>query len=900
MIKKDALFILDGSYLLYRSYYGLTPLKTSTGIPTQATYGFCRTLKKMIDQYDPQSFVIVWDSKGPTFRTDIYKEYKATRQAAPSDLQLQKEYIMNILGSMNICQVALSGYEADDLIATIIHHEKKHQIALICPDKDMFQLLHGNMLIIDPFKDQIITQESYEQKMGFPTNRLAFYFSLLGDSSDNIPGVKGIGEKTAQKLATQFSSLDDLYEHIDDVEPKGLRQKLIDDKDNGYLSFKLFELKPIALDYDDAQFSFDKSGWQNAMPIFQKLEFKSFLKDAAISAPPAPQAESKPWTCIVVQTEDDLKKMIASIEQAGFCALDTETNGKHFMQADLIGISFAINTHEAYYIPFKHLASPSYQQIDRDRALELLKPMLENNKIAKIMHHAQFDEIILINHGINITGTTFDTIIAASLFRKEDKINLKDLSMEYLHEPMKKFKDVLGKQYKQFGEVPIEEAAPYGAYDSLQTLKLAQVFTKLFESEPTLKQLHDTLDLPFQEILIEMERKGILLDESVLKTLEQKITKQCSAIEEKIFAAVQHIDSQRFKTLNLNSPKQIEALLFDVLGLDPVRKSKKGTRSTDHEVLEKLSTIHPIPALIVTYRELSKLKNTYLEPLPTFVDPTTKRIHTSFSQTLVATGRLSSSQPNLQNIPTSPGVGLELRSAFIAPPGYRFISADYSQIELRILAHLSQDAVLLDTFNHNRDIHTETAAQILGIKSSEVSHEMRQLGKRINFSIMYGLTPYGLSQDLGISPSEAKKYIEAYFTRYAGVAAWMEKTVAFTKEHGYSQTLYGRRRSIPAIHEKNHHLFEAARRIAINSPVQGTQADLMKMSMLALNKKLKKAGLDATFILQIHDEVILEVHHKDTDPAQAIIKETMESIVHWKIPLTVSLRTGSDWGEISK
>lgn len=912
-ISPNALFIIDGSYLLYRSYYGLSELKTSTGIPTQAIYGFVRTLKKIIDHYNPQSLVVVWDGKQKTFRSEIYAEYKATRQAAPSDLGQQKEKIQEILDHMSICQITQEGFEADDIIATIAHHEKIKQVLLVCPDKDMFQLLRKNLMIIDPFKDAIVTQELYEAKMGFPIERLPDYFALLGDTSDNIPGVKGIGAKGAQKLFTTYTSLDELYEKIEEVKPKGVQEKLIAQKESAYLSKRLFKLEPINMIYDVEACCFDNDNWKKAEPLFAELEFKRLAGNAKPPLPQTPEElQEQPWTCITVQTEQTLDEMIDAIKKAGVCALDTETDGVPVMQTTMIGLSFAVNEDEAYYIPLRHEELtqlsigeqlPSNKnnssQLDLNLVFKKLQPILEDPAIKKVLHHAKYDELVLMNEGFDYQGTSFDTLLAANLFKGTDKINLKALSLQYLNEPMKRFKDVLGKR-KHFGQVPIEDAAHYGAYDSLQTFKLLKIFEKKLEEEPKLKKLYYELDLPFHSILKNMEYKGILVDAEQIKMLSKEGAEKCRYFEEKILAAVEALAPGQLPNLNINSPRQIEMLLFDILNLPVIKKNPKGSRSTDQEVLLKLQKYHPIPGMIVQHREYAKLKNTYLDPLPGYVNPKTGRIHTTFSQTLVATGRLSSSDPNLQNIPATEGLGMAIRSAFKAPKNSVLISADYSQIELRILAHVSNDKTLLDVFKNNIDVHTQTAAQLFNVELSEVTHEQRQLGKKINFSILYGLTPYGLSQDLGISPSEAKTYITTYFDQYPGIADWMEKTVQFAQRNGYVETLYGRRRTIPNINERNKHLFDAAKRIAINTPIQGTQADLMKISMIKTQETLNKKKLSGFFTLQIHDEIILEVPTNEEKETIKAVQECMENIVQWEIPLNVTIRTGPSWEAITK
>ncbi len=654
-IKKEAIFVLDASYLMYRSYYAIKPLFTSGGTPTQATYGFFRAFKKIMDDFHPANIIVAWDSKGPTFRNEMYTEYKATRSAPPSDLFVQKEHIQKVLDAMGVCQMAQSGFEADDVIAAIAEKFRAdYQIVLVCPDKDMYQLMGKNLLVFDPFKNRLFDQAEYEQELGFPTEKLPFYYSLLGDASDNIPGVHGIGKKGALDLVVQFDSLDDLYKNIDKVEKERTRKSLLQHKDDAYLSYQLFLLKPFDLKVPKNCMEFSPEQWHQAATLFTQLEFFSFVKKPTaqksifesdsldnnevtvasedlvdISANPIAtrQLTSKPWECFIVETEQGVATLIEEIKKAGECALDTETNGIDAMSCQLVGISFAVNTIQAYYIPFLHPPIGLHQQLDRKQTLAQLKPVLEDTRIAKYMHNAKFDELVLRNFGITIEGTTFDTILAANLFRSDDeKINLKDLSAQYLHEPMLRFKDLMGKQYKTFDQIPVQDAAPYGAHDSLQTLKLKHVLEKKLAGEKTLSAFFQDVEMPFYKVLLQMEQTGIMLDSSVLADISKQATKSIHTINEKIAAAIGS-DKINGHEINLNSPKQIEALLFDKLNLNPVKKSPKGKRSTDRDVLDELSKVHPIPGLILQYRELAKLQNTYLEPLPLFVNQKTGHRH---------------------------------------------------------------------------------------------------------------------------------------------------------------------------------------------------------------------------------------------------------------------------------
>jgi DNA polymerase-1 len=920
-INKDALFVIDGSYLLYRSFYAIKPLYNASGIPTQAVYGFCRAIKKIIADFAPQYLVVAWDSKVKSFRYETFPAYKATRQKPPSELFIQKEYIISFLDAVKIAQITCDGYEGDDVIASVTKHFPDSQIVLVCPDKDMYQLLSPRVLIFDPFKNRLIDEETFAKENGFTAAKIPFYYALLGDSSDNIPGVSGIGKKGAQDLVVQFASLDDLYNNLEKITKERTRTLLAEQKENAYLSYKLFLLAHPPLSVTPHETAYSPSAWANAAAIFQELGFTSLLREIqqqqlmpvkkqvekehhtqSLFEQSSPEASTLPqpirtWDLVVIQTKEALEQMIAELTDAPWFALDTETTGSNPMLDTLVGMSFACTPNKAFYLPIGHLSG---LQLDRHLVISQLKPLLENPSVTIVLHNAKFDQQVLYRAGISIAPIAFDTLIAASLLRAHDKdrINLKALSEVLLHEPMDKFKDVLGKTRTTFAEVPVDEAAAYGAHDALQTYKIKSLLADKLAARPSLFKLFNDVEMPFYSVLMEMERAGILLDPVKIAATANTVADAIKETEKTILAALPA--SQASATINLNSPRQVEALLFDVLELPAGKKSAKGSRSTDQEVLEEIQHLHSVPKLLLQYRELMKLRTTYLEPLPTFINPETHRIHTSYSQTMVATGRLASSDPNLQNIPASEGFGRDIREAFYAAPGCVFLAADYSQIELRILAHLSQDATLTSIFLADQDIHTQTAAQLFDVSVDNVSHEQRQLGKRINFSIMYGITPYGLAKDLGIKQSEAKTYIEKYFSRFPGVATWITNTIDTAMQNGFVETLFGRRRYIPELAERNKTMLENGKRMAINTPVQGTQAEIMKLAMIRISALFAKHSLAARMILQIHDELILEVPEHELATVEEIIQHEMGHVVDWEIPLKITTRSGKTWANVTK
>ncbi len=903
---KKTVFLIDGSSFLYRAYYGIRPLHTPQGVPVQAVYSFCRMIKKLIDTFKPEHIAIVWDSKGKTTRHELFAEYKATRQAPPSDIFVQKEYIIQFADLIGMKQVAQQGIEADDIMYSIAQEQKQagNTVVLITSDKDMGQAIDDQKIVVfDPWKDQIYDQKAFEERMGIPVAKLPFYFALLGDTSDNIPGVRGIGDKGAAELVRQFGSLEDMYQNLEKVSKERMKTALAANKENAFLSYQLFllQMHPSGLSLHDL--AFDAKNWVKARPLFAELDFKTLTKDIdaieQIEKGVAPMVAQKMvgYEFITILSIDQFEHLCNLLKQKKLFAIDTETDGLNpLLPNSCVGISLCVQEGTAYYLPFGH---KNMQQLSKDYVIDTLRPLFADEGIKKIFHSAKFDQEALHSMGIEVQGIIFDTLIAANLVTKDWQRNgLKYLSEHYFNEPMLSFQEVVkDNKYKNFSYVPLDLATQYAAADAHQTFRLKGVLEKELKAEK-LYELFQTIEFPLAQILYEMEVEGICLNVKLLQELGKKVDHELH----EIVAEIGQLIGISMAELNLNSPKQVEQLLFVKLQLPTQKKSAKRTGySTDQEVLEILSALHPVPKLIMKYRELSKLKTTYIDALPEYVNMHTGRIHTNFSQTAVATGRLASSDPNLQNIPTnSGGYGIEIRAAFIPREGHVFLSADYSQIELRVLAHLSQDKNLIDAFLHDRDIHSETASALFDVPLEKVTSEQRQIGKRINFSVLYGMTPYGLSQDLKIPFGQAKEYIEKYFAKYPQVSAWMEQIIIDTKHQGYVTTHWGRRRYIPAIHEKNRSLYEEARRVAINTVAQGTAADIMKQGMIALDRAFKKETLSSKIILQIHDELLISVPVAEVIMAQNLVKTILEKVVSWDVPLVVTTRIGDNWKEVTK
>jgi DNA polymerase-1 len=894
---KKNLLLIDGSSFLYRAYYGLSPLHSRDGKQIQAVYGFVRMIKKIIDSFKPENMVLVWDSKGKTERHEIFADYKATRQAPPSDLFEQKELIIQFADMIALKEIVMPGVEADDLIHSLakkFSHE--YNVIIISSDKDLYQLLGDSISIYDPFKMRLVDEREFESEKGFHVQKLPFFYALVGDSSDNIPGVKGIGKTGATELVRQFESLDDLYANLDKVTKARTKNALENDRENAFLSENLFKLRYHDLDVSLADLLFDATNWKNAYPLFEQLNFKSLLTDSKKKKNPQQMSfletqERKPsHNFKTVLTHDDLAAVVKKIEDAKTFALDTETTGLHPLEDCMVGLSVCVKEGEAFYIPVAH--NDPRIQITKEDVIAAFKPMLENPEYKKILHNAKFDMLVFLGQGIDLRGLYFDTMIAASLSVEDwQSVGLKQLSQAVLNEPMLTFDMVVSHSgVKTFADVPIDLASEYAAADAHQTLKLYHYFKPRLK-EKGLMSLYETIENEVINVLTTMEATGIAVDLGVLSEIGKDVGIELASIERAIKELVGS------ETINLNSPKQIEEVLFYQLMLPPQKKTKSGY-STDQEVLEKLATMHPVPKLIIRHRELSKLKSTYIDAMPAYVNQTTGKIHTSYSQTRVATGRLSSSEPNLQNIPVNSGFGI--RSAFKASEGHVYLSADYSQIELRVLAYLSQDPVLRQAFLEDRDIHTQTTSRLFDVPFDQVTSEQRGIGKRINFSVLYGMTPYGLSQDLKIPLSDAKKYIDKFFAEYVLVTEWMKQVIENVKKFGYVATHWGRRRYVPGINERNKSLYEAACRAAINTQAQGTAAELMKKGMIDLHKQLRLEGLESKILLQIHDELLIDVPEHELERVQTITKNLLENVVSWNVPLKVSTRVGADWQEVTK
>jgi DNA polymerase-1 len=902
-MEKPLLVLFDGNALLHRAYHALPPLTVrQTGETVGAVYGFALMLLKVINELKPSHCAIAFDMKGPTFRHQLFDQYKAHRPATPEELVGQLGRVRQLVEAFNIPVFELQGYEADDLLGALSRQASQKDIdtIIVTGDADTMQLVSPRVKVLYPkpkggFSNTVLYDgAAVAEKYGVKPEQITDLKGLVGDPSDNIPGVSGIGAKTAVKLIGQFGSIEQIYEHIDQVTPPKLQNLLRENEAIARQSKELATIvtdMPVELKPGDCRLSrYDRS---KVAELFRELEFASLLpklpqgedgETAGVEARP-PQGEYK-----IVSTSQELDNLIKRLSQAKSFAFDTETTGLDPMTAGLVGLSFSPAEGEAYYIPVGHIGLEAISQLPLEEVIAKLKPLLEDKNTARLAHNGKYDMTVLAQHGLTVPNLTFDSMIAAYLLG-EKSLGLKNLAFARLAIEMTPITELIGKGAKTIpmSQVEIARAADYASADADMSLRLAKVF------EPELKeqglwQLFSGVELPLTPVLMGMERAGVALDVDLLKQMSQRLGEQLAKLETDIYDNVGH-------QFNINSPQQLSQVLFEELRLPTARKTKGGY-STGAAILEELRGAHPVVGFILDYRQLSKLKSTYIDALPSLVNPRTGRVHTSFNQTRTTTGRLSSSDPNLQNIPVRGETGREVRQAFIAPKGSLLLSADYSQIDLRALAHLSRDQSLLSAFRHDEDIHRATAAQVFGVDPAKVTPEMRRTAKTVNFGVIYGMSDYGLEQATGLSREEAAAFINAYFEKYPGVKQYLESTKEEARQKGYVQTILGRRRAIPEINHANRQLREAAERMAINMPVQGTSADIIKVAMINLDNEMAKRKLKSRMLLQVHDELIFEVPRAEEKEMRKLVPELMSSAIELSVPLKVDAKTGPNWGDM--
>jgi DNA polymerase I len=897
-MNSKTLYLIDASSYCYRAFYALGRLTNSHGMATQAVYGFAQMLLKVLKDKKPDYVCIVFDSAGPTFRHQRYPDYKATRQKMPEDLAVQVPYIRDLVRLHGLTQVAVDGFEADDLIATLVERYRGQglEIVVASGDKDLHQLIQEPGVVQwDPQKDRIFTSKEVQERFGIRPEQMVDLLALMGDSSDHVPGIPGVGEKTAQKLMQQWGSLDAVLQHVGELSPPSLRDKVSSNRDLAYLSRELVTLaNDVPLTVTLEEFVPGAPETQELARLYQVLGFKTLLaslREQAGEAEPVHDEAGKgaARTDRVITTVEGLDALSAALRRQERFSVDLETTSTDPMQAEIVGIALSWHDHQAYYIPVGHRKGGSDRQLPRDTVLRTLAPLLGSQHQGKVGQNVKYEWVVFQQHGIELQNMVFDTMLASYLLAPEKHSHsLENIAAEHLGERMIGYTDVTGKGKGQisFADVDVPAAAEYACEDAEVAWRLVPILRSKLE-EQGLLELFESLELPLVSVLARMEHRGILVDREKLRVLAKDMLK----LQEQRAAEIYRMAGEDF---NIQSPKQLAYILFVKLGLPSVKQTKTGP-STDISVLETLAGEHPIVEQLLAYRSLTKLLGTYVEALPRLVHPQTGRLHTSFNQTVAATGRLSSSDPNLQNIPIRSEEGKQIRAAFVAAPGHVLLAADYSQIELRILAHFCQDEHLVAAFQEDEDIHRRTAAEMLGIPPHEVTPEMRRQAKAINFGIIYGMGPFGLARALGISNTSAKAAIERYFDHYRGVRRFIEEVIQEVKTRGYSQTLAGRKRPIPELQSRNRTIRQQGERLAVNTKLQGSAADIIKKAMIDIDRQVTEHGLKCAMLLQVHDELVFELPVEELERARDLVRNSMEHVWPLSVPLRVDVGWGANW-----
>jgi DNA polymerase I len=888
--------LVDGSSYLYRAFHALPPLINSQGFPTGAVYGVTNMLKKLLADYDPTNIAVVFDAKGKTFRDDLYPAYKATRSAMPAELILQIEPLHDMVRAMGLPLLMIDGVEADDVIGTLAKAAEKAGLRTLIStgDKDMAQLVDANITLVNTMSNTYLTPQTVPEKFGVPPELIIDYLTLVGDSVDNVPGVPQVGPKTAVKWLLQYGSLDNIITSAQDITGK-VGENLRNALPHLSLSKQLVTIKlDVQLDLSPDELKRSEPNKDLLLKLYQQLEFKTWLSEILKNNKASDSTEKKS-SYEIIYTAAQLDNWLQQLEQAKLFAFDTETTSLEYMNAEIVGMSFALAPGKAAYLPMAHDYDNAPTQLDLATVLKKLKPLLENPAILKVGHNIKYDMEVLANHGINLQGIAYDTMLHSYIL--DSSINnhgMDALALKFLSWRTISYDDVAGKGAKQisFNQVTVEKAAAYAAEDADVTLQLHLKLWPRLAKEAGLKHVYENIEMQLIPVLARMERHGVFVDGLKLQTQSLELETRLLEIEKDAYA-------EAGMAFNINSPKQLQEVLFDKLQLPVLQKTPTGQPSTADPVLQELALEYLLPKLIIEYRSLSKLITTYTKKLPEQINQKTGRIHTSYNQTGAATGRLSSSDPNLQNIPVRMAEGRRIRQAFLAPEGYKIVSADYSQIELRIMSHISQDPALLKAFERNLDIHQATAAEVLGIPLEQVTSEQRRSAKAINFGIIYGMSAFGLAKQLGIDRHEAQDYIDRYFARYPRIKQYMENTRATAHSKGYVETLSGRRLYLPDINSSQIMRQKGAERAAINAPLQGTAADIIKRAMISLDQWLLTEKVDAKMIMQVHDELVFEVAEHEVSQVMDIIRQHMMDAAQLKVPLLVSIGVGDNWDAAS-
>ena len=914
-VPENPFILVDGSSYLFRAFYAPPHITTSAGEPTGAIFGVVNMLRSLIKKYKPSHMAVVFDAKGKTFRNDMYEEYKANRPPMPDDLRSQIAPLHAIVKALGLPLLCIDDVEADDVIGTLAQQagEQGRFTLISTGDKDMAQLVNEHVMLINTMTNTLLDDAGVKDKFGVAPSQIIDFLALMGDSSDNIPGLPKVGEKTALAMLQGMQSIDAMYEAPEKVAELGFRgaktmpEKLREHKDILLLSRELATIK-LDVDLDGITpeaLEIQAADRDKLVELYTELEFKRWLDELLQEGPVTEQGQASavetPSAAVshenyeVVLSEDKLDSWLEKLEQADVWAFDTETTSLNYMEAELVGLSFACEQGKAAYVPVAHDYPGAPEQLSRELVLKKLKPLLENKKPAKVGQNLKYDSHILRRYAITLAGIKNDTMLASYVYNSvASRHDMDSLSLQHLgHRPVS-FEDIAGKGAKQltFNQIGLDEAAPYAAEDADITLRLHDKLWGEVSKEKSLLSVLTEIELPLLPILVDMEQRGVQIDAHLLAKQSNEIALELAKLEEQAYT----IAGEEF---NLGSPKQLQTILFEKLELPILKKTPKGAPSTAEDVLQELALDYPLPDVIMKHRGLSKLKSTYTDKLPKMVNPRTQRIHTSYHQAVTATGRLSSSDPNLQNIPIRTEAGRRVRQAFTAPEGYRIMAIDYSQIELRIMAHLSQDKNLLEAFSKGRDIHKATASEVFGVSLEEVTSEQRRRAKAVNFGLIYGMSAFGLARQLDIPRNEAQKYMDKYFERFPGVQDYMERTRQQAKRDGYVETLFGRRLHLPEIRAQNGARRKAAERAAINAPMQGTAADIIKYAMIKVAEFMHQEVKDeqAWLIMQVHDELVFEVKEEFVEQLQQQLVEIMEAAVELDVPLIAEAGVGANWDE---
>lgn len=878
------LYLIDGNSYVYRAFYAIKGLANSKGFPTNAIYGFTNMLLKIMREKKPEGLVVSFDSPELTERHRIFAQYKAHRPETPSELVRQLPHIRDVISAFNIKIFEIPGYEADDIIGTIAKKAAGEGVSIfiVTADKDMLQLVDENIKIYDPVKDRVLDIDYVKDRFGVGPERVTEFLALAGDAVDNIPGIKGVGEKTAKELLASGDSLEEILRHPERIKKERLRAMISENMDTVRLSHRLATIDlSVPIDVPVKEFALGEPDWLSLLPLFREFEFTTLMRLI-----PSVEATGREYETLL--SKDRLKDVISSIRDE--VAFDLEATGRDPLTAGIVGIAICNEREKAFYTPIAHsgLSSGMLQQVEMRDVMEILGPLFRDEGIAKIGHNLKYDMALLMQAGVGVAGRLFDTMIASYLLNPS-KANhgLDEVSLEYLSKRKISFAEVLKKR-ATFAEVAIEEAAPYAGEDAALAFELKDILFKKIR-ENGLERIYFDIEMPLIEVLIHIEKAGIKVDAALLGSMSGEMAVEIDSIRKRIF----FLAGEEF---NINSPKQLSSVLFHSLGLNPSKKTKTGF-STGMDVLEELSEVHELPGEVLNYRSLTKLKTTYLDVLPSLINAKTGRVHTSFNQTVTATGRLSSSEPNLQNIPIRGDWGRRIRGAFIAEEGNLLLSADYSQVELRILAHLSGDKGLTEAFVGDLDIHTRTASELYGIPLDKVTQDMRRTAKTVNFGVIYGISAFGLSEALNIERKDAEIYIRQYFERHPGVREFAEKALVEARQKGYVTTLLGRKRPVPELKNQNKNIRQQGERLAVNSPIQGTAADIIKVAMINIWRRFREEGVKAQMIVQVHDELLCELPESELCLISKIVKEEMEGAVSLSVPLKVEIGYGKNWAE---